>query len=251
MLNTHLKEIIRSRFNKAACTYDHHCSIQNEICKRTIDMLLKHKTYFTSIADFACGTGESTKQVTNAIDYKQCVAIDFAQNLLAIAKSKLTEHNIHCMHGDLDEPIATLKQLDLIFCNMGLQWADDIFISINYFKQYLQPDGYLLFSVPIDGNFPEIKAPFKLQVPSHYTILEYLNNAGFSQVDYQTQLLSQTFLHPLDVLKSLKYVGTNSTRSPKKSKTSLRPLELGEIFIEKENTCLTYKVGMYLARKCD
>lgn len=78
---------IKYNFNHACKTYDKHCNVQNKICEKTIQLLLNHKNYFENIGDFACGTGESTKQLVKNIQYKKCFGIDFSENLLNNARN--------------------------------------------------------------------------------------------------------------------------------------------------------------------
>ena len=71
-MNTKLKVKLQTNFNKAAPSYDQNCTIQNEICKQSIELLLLYENHFNYIADFACGTGESTKQLIQSVNYQQC-----------------------------------------------------------------------------------------------------------------------------------------------------------------------------------
>src|SRR3989338_7278623 len=139
---------IKYNFNKACKTYDNHCDVQNKICEKTIQLLLNHKNYFEITGDFACGSGESTKQLINYIQYKKCYGIDFSENLLNNAKNKLS--GIEFILSDFDDIIFEDESLDLIFSNMGLQWSIDLQKTFSVLTRYLKKDGLIVFSLPIN-----------------------------------------------------------------------------------------------------
>ena len=245
-----IKEKIREKFNRAACSYDQHCDVQKEICDRSLALLSKHQNCFNHIADFACGTGGSTKKLLQQVRYHQCYAIDFAKNLLSLAKKNLnSEKKIDIMSGDLDEPLFEKPCLELVFCNMGLQWAENLSRSINLFHQYLMPNGKLLFAMPIDGNFPEIKSSFKLRLPNHEAIIQTLRREKFELIEFDINIFSALFKDQFELLKSLKGVGANYNKSKNKYGQGLSKLKMCELFTVPENTQLTYSVGIYLAKK--
>lgn len=243
-----LKEKIRFNFNKAANTYDQYCHVQNEICQQAIMLLLKHKVHFDCIADFASGTGESTNKLLKSIDYKKCYTIDFAENLLTIAKEKLPNKNIDFICADLEELIFKKPCLDLIFCNMGLQWVEDLSNPITLFYKYLKPKGLLIFSLPIDNNFPEMKSLFKISFCANNSIIKILKDKKFTLVNSMIKTVSVSFKTQYDLLKSLKYLGTNYNKSSNQQQ-GLRKIKFNEIFVNPKNTELTYVVGIYMARK--
>lgn len=245
-----VKEKIRSNFNKVTSSYDQNCTIQNEVCKQSMALLLKHQNHFNHIADFACGTGESTIQLLQNVYYEKCHAIDFAGDLLGIARKKLgCENKIVFVQGDLDEPLFKASCFDLIFSNMGLQWATSLSQSIALLSQYLVPGGILIFSMPIDGNFPEIKSLSKLALPSQEVIIDILKSERFEVIEFNIKTLSETFTNQLELLKSLKGVGANYNKLKNRRSFGLSRPKNQDIFVVSTNAQLTYKIGIYLAMK--
>jgi len=250
MNNKKIKERIRNNFNKAASSYDDNCTIQNEVCRQAIALLLKYQHHFNHVADFACGTGESTIRLIQNVCYEKCYAIDFAENLLDIARKKLICANkIDFVQGDLDEQLFKTPCLDLVSCNMGLQWATSVSKSIALFSQYLISGGILIFSMPVDGNFPEIKPPLKLILPSQETIFQALKCEKFELIEYDIRTFSMTFTNQFELLKSLKGVGANYNKLRNRNNLSLSKFKAQDIFTISTNAQLTYKIGTYLARR--
>lgn len=244
------KEKIRSNFNKAARTYDQYCHVQNKICLQAITLLLKQQIFFDCIADFACGTGESTSKLLRYIHHKKCYAIDFAEKLLTVAKTKLSNKNIDFVCEDLEKPIFKTPCLDLLFCNMGLQWVDNLNIPIQLFYNYLNPNGLLVFSMPINQNFPEITSAFKLSPPSNNSIIQTLKHEKFNLISSDIKTISVSFENQYDLLKSLKCLGANYCQlSERHRRQGLHKIKTNKIFNNPTNTKLTYIIGIYLARK--
>lgn len=244
-----IKHIIEKNFSRAAGTYDKHCHIQNAISRQALALLTTHQHQFTTIADFACGTGESTQQLIKSVQYRHCHAIDLSQQLLAVASHKLKRStNVSLTHGDYDSPLFTNNSFDLIFCNMGLQWAIDLHVPLNHFYNYLRPGGWLLFTLPIAGNFPEISKTHKPIHPENDSIIQYIQSQAWqlekaTVTDYCEQFISQ-----LAALRSLKSVGANFNGQHGGQSKGLSRIPFNRIFTTPAIS-LTYKIGTYLIRK--
>ena len=239
---------IKKNFNNAAKTYDQHCQVQNKICANSLQLLTKYYKKFSTVADFACGSGESTKQIINTINYKTCYAIDFAENLLATAKNKLPS-TINFIPADFDTKIFNDNYLDLIFCNMGLQWAENLAHNLNLFYKYLKQDGVILFSLPLHNNFPEIKNNYTLKTLKHENILKALDKTNFKIIEYLQITHTESFNNHFAILKSLKYVGaTYYNNNDKLQQISLTRKHLQEIFVDSNTQQLTYNICIYLAK---
>ena len=136
-----LKSAIKRQFDKSFDTYDRYCSLQNEVCDHSIQLLKKQATDFEVMADFACGTGESTLRLIERITHRQCYAIDFSDKLLSVAAHKLPS-TVHPILFDFENNLFEAQTLDLIFCNMGLQWALDLEKTFKLFQ--LKPINYII-----------------------------------------------------------------------------------------------------------
>ena len=241
------KERIKHHFNRAYKTYDDYCAVQNDASQRILELLMQHEFHFEEIADFACGTGESTLRLIKKIRYEKCYAIDFSDKLLNIAANKLPD-TVRCVLSDFDTSLFPNDSLGLIFCNMGLQWSLNLERTLSLFNRYLIKNGYFAFSMPVTGNFPEMKTEFKSLLFSFEQIIHILNNTGFKLVahcDYKNIQLFESYCY---ALKSLQRTGANF--SPKSNNKGLKRVNVREIFVE---DCmvpkLTYHIGVFLCQK--
>lgn len=248
-MNSDLKEKIKSNFDAASRSYDMHCEVQNAIGKQALVVLEPHKRQFGIIADFACGTGESTKHLLKKVQYEICLAIDFSGKLLKQAKMKLPSHTQY-IHADFDYPILKTACLDLIFCNMGLQWSFSFNRTLRLINSYLQDEGLILLTLPADNNFPEIKPEYKSFLPSNTKIKMALQSVGFAMLDHMHCYYKTIFTSTLDALRSIKHIGANTIIDRQNViKMGLSKSGIDHIFYEPDHPSLTYEVDIYLARK--
>lgn len=245
-----VKNRVRSQFNRAALTYDLSCSVQDAICLQAIQILLKHQNVFDNIADFGCGTGQSTNGLLRYLDCKHCYAVDFAEQLLAVARNKFSYiDKIGWIYCDFDQPIKFAKPLDLIFCNMGLQWSSDVVKTLHLWQRYLKHQGLLLFSVPMAGNFPELKENIKPDFLTDREMTDALESNGLYLIAKKFERIEVQFTNQLSALKALKATGTNYNKTTTSPKHGLKSLKTDHFFINSNVSQLTYEIGIYLSRK--
>lgn len=235
---------IKYNFNKAHKTYDQYCVVQNKVCDVLTHLTTQHRKNFNTIADFACGTGESTKRVIRDCQFQQCIGIDFSENLINIAKNKITDAQF--ILSDYDEVIFEKNSMDLIFCNMGFQWSLDFTKTISLMRDYLSPNGMLAFSIPLDGNFPEIRVVNKIVTPTSESVLNILRSLNMNVIHHSDGDYVETFPNQIAALRSITNVGARLVKS-NNMKVGLSRAHVNNIFLDPENTSLTYKIGFFVA----
>lgn len=240
------KEIIKQKFNRCYKTYDKHCSVQNKICEHTIQLLTKYISHANHIADIGCGTGESTQQLINTFSSAQYYCIDIAENLLNIAKSKLSG-NVHFLVSDFDLPTYKDDSFDLIFSNMAFQWSFNLLQNLKNFYSYLVKDGAIIFSMPINNNFPELKPHCKLKNLPHAKIVNMLYESKFELIEHMHYVMTEAFPSQTNAIRSLKNVGANYNNSF--TTHSLSKNSIKNVFVNQNVSQLTYIIGIYLAIK--
>lgn len=243
-----IKERIIASFNKACHTYDRFCSVQIEIATDAVFMLKKYRSSFRTVAELACGTGESTKILLNQIDYQACYASDMAEELLVKAKNKLSCFNCCDISKQDFYSVKFPESCDLIFCNMGLQWSTHMLETLKHWRSLVNHRGYVLFSVPLADNFPEIKSAYKPVFDKSDNIQNKLTLSDWEMIEVKYKTIELIFLSPIEVLRYLKATGVNyNKRVANKPMVSLSPT-LKNIFYNKNNNKLTFEIGIYLAR---
>ncbi|MBW5803099.1 malonyl-ACP O-methyltransferase BioC [Coxiella endosymbiont of Ornithodoros amblus] len=244
MINS-LKKRIQRSFNKAFDTYDDYALIQQKICKQLLTLLKEMRIQTKIIADFACGTGISTKAVANSFPYKNLYAIDFCEKLLMQAKSKLKESNVEFILADFENNVFFYNSLDLIFCNMGFQWALDLKQTFFILFSQLKALGVLAFSVPLIGTFCELRNDCRNPFLTVQSIVHLLKDVGFELLATDEKIFTDSFESILDAIRSIKSIGANCLLYPKRKK-GLSPMPIEKY---NTNTKLTYHIGFFIAKK--
>ncbi len=241
-----LKMKIRRHFDKADKTYDDYCLVQNDACICLLEMLKSYAGQFEVIADFACGTGESTLKLIETICYQRCYAVDFSANLLRIARKKLPD-SVSFILSDFDISVFKRSSLDLVFCNMGLQWSADFQKTLALFRSYLRPQGYLVFSMPVYGNFPEMKNEFKYPLPAYDQVIQFLKNSHFKVLQSCVYQQAELFESYSEALNSLQKIGSNISLVDK----GLKKMKEQDFFVDKMGVLpiLTYRIAIYICQK--
>lgn len=249
-MTTLLKDRIKRTFNKAFKTYDFHDRLQKKICEKSIELICQNKTDFHSVADFASGTGNSTLALIEKIRYQKLFSIDISENLMDIARMKLEGRNIEFILGDFDERLLPENTLDLIFCNMGLQWSLNINNALALFYSTLRKNGILIFSMPLEGTFVELNQCYRNKHLFGFEVKKILRNLKLQSIQCHHFKYIEVFDTYLDALKSIKGVGANCILD----QTSINQIKhlskrTKDFFLEKENISLTYQIGIFIAKK--
>jgi len=238
------------QFNRAATTYDQHCSVQQMIGEQALKLLIPYQQSFNHIADFGCGTGLSLQLLIKYLSFNHCQAIDFAESLLTMAKTKIpATKSIEWIQADFDQWIPKLKPCQLIFSNMALQWSSNIIKTIHLLQSYLSHQGVLLFTIPLANNFPELKAEYKPKFLDHQQVITLLIDSDWQLVTTHQQSMVIPFSNQLEALKALKATGTNCSENHIPVPKGLRRIKPEQFFIVPFLNQLTYHLGIYLVRK--
>lgn len=242
-------KIILQSFNKAAATYTEHSQVQLQTCSALIELLGPNLFHDQNIVDFACGTGTSTKKLIDTYGRQnRYYAIDFAEQAVSVANSQLAAFSVNFIIGNYNTRYFLPGTLDLAFSNLGFNWSENLKETFKIMQKQLKQGGILAFSVPIDGNFKQLKKEFRNHFYRSEEILTLLQDSGFSLNKFHTLTYDMLYKNAFSALKSLKYTGTNANLyNPVKGLLSVR--KLNQMFEDSEQILLTYKMGLFVATK--
>lgn len=253
--NIAIKNSIRASFDRAWQTYDDYCTVQQTTATHLLEVLLTQSRHYDTVADFACGTGINTQLLMEHIPlYSRLYAIDFSPKLLAVAENKHKEAKMQYILSDFDISLFPQCHLDLIFCNMGLQWSLDLTHTLKLFHTYLNDEGIIAFSMPLCGTFPELKPPYKNTCHSVDYIQQLLAKLQFELLYFDQKVEVKPYAHALDAIKSIRAVGANCfiDKCPNQPPKGILPKRyVKEMFVcqDQDTVSLTYHLGIFLARK--
>ncbi len=242
--NDIVKNKIKNCSNGAYKTYDQYSSVQEKTSLDLIKILMLFDKEYPSMADFACGTGVGIKYLNKYVKYKKMYAIDFSTKLLSIAKEKYKHKKIDFILADFDKPILKNNSINLIFCNMGLQWSLDLKNTIKLFYNYLISSGRLAFSIPLDRTFYELNPIYRNAYYNEVEIQNMLTQAGFNFELIKNISYVERFSSQIEAIRSIKLVGANC-----KINGNVSISKVNDFFIDKSSIQLTYNVGIFLAKK--
>jgi trans-aconitate 2-methyltransferase len=100
------------------------------------------------VVDLGCGTGELTRQLTDALPDSYVTGIDSSPQMLAKAR-QFEGPRLHFEEGDQAQ---LTREWDLIFSNAALQWTEDHAELIPRLYARLAPGGQLAVQVPSNHN---------------------------------------------------------------------------------------------------
>lgn len=228
-------------FNAAAATYNLFNSVQEKVGSTLIEMLSHYNTTFNYIIDLGCGTGSTTEKLLSSIDYKSAYAIDQAQQLVALARDRLCNHNINILIEDFEQ-LPSLPDFDLIFSNMSLQWALNLVDTLNSIIKLLPQQGLFCFTVPLINNFYELNSRRK----KYFDLTQYceiLTKLNLKVMDAQEKNYQLYFPTKLTALRYIRALGANYLINNNSSKSDF------SIRHNKEPFNLTYHIGYFIAKK--
>ncbi len=241
-LSKKIKTKIQRSFNRASQTYNKHAIVQPIICQQLLKQIPTTFQKSNRIGDLACGTGLSTQLLTDYLDYNICYAIDFAKDLLTIAKTLSLKKTLF-IESDFDFLYNSLTSIDLMFCNMGLQWSTNLDQTLKNLKHCIKVNGLLVFSLPLENNFPELKIHSKNPMLSENQLITLLRNNNFDLIKTENFYFQQHFSSRRGLLKSLSSTGVNCLLQNAKQQGLTQP------FIKHHHSPiqLTYHIGLFVA----
>lgn len=159
------KEKIAKAFDKGAPSYDWAALIQREVAQKLASFLPQEAPQ--NILEIGCGTGFLTKILAQKYPDAHITAIDISERMIEKCQTKLPTVSFEKSDGETYSPS---QKFDLIVSNMTVQWFEDPANGIERFKDFLNPNGHLLYSTLGKDNFKEWKNVLKnLNISSDFS----------------------------------------------------------------------------------
>lgn len=206
------KDLVKFRFRKSVETYDSSAVVQKEMAQRLIDKILANcGKEFDKVFEFGVGTGFLSKNILNEIGFKEYYANDIIEESEFCIKNIINDAKF--LPGDI-EKIQIKDNFNLILSNAVMQWIVDVDELLLKIKNNLASDGYFAFTTFGEQNFKEIKETtgVSLNYLKSDTLKEKCEK-DFEIVYFEENLQTLCFNSPLEVLKHIKYSGTNGIKS--------------------------------------
>jgi len=174
--------------------------------------------------------------------------LGFAERAIAFARETRQKTNIEFKVADFEEKNLEDESIDLAFSNMSFQWGISLAQILKMIYEALKMKGLLVFSLPLENNFPEMRREHKNNFRSKDEIEALLKKRGFEILSTHSECCVESFGSPLMCLRSLKKTGATVLLNAHSQRAY--PSKKGEtIFVEPLNRTLTYHVGFFVVRK--
>ncbi len=235
------KELIKSKFEKSAKTYDKNASPQTKMAKTLLDLILKKhpEKNFENILEIGSYTGIFTKELIKNLDFENYLALDVVDSF-----SYIKDLNPKISFKNMDiENFETKEKFDLIAANASLQWCEDFDKTLLKLLSFKKESGLLAFSIFDKDNLFEIKNAFNvgLNYKNEDEILVLLNSKKIKSTTIKKEKITLEFKNPREILRHLKLTGVNSLN--KKEKMPYKKIKQGMKILEEEyKNKLTYSI---------
>ncbi len=229
------KKNIQQHFNKAATSYDEAAVLQKEVALRVAERLELTTLKPNTILDMGAGTGLLTEKIIKQYPNSKIIAMDLSSQMLDFAKEKLTDRSVLTkllafvkapqttfVCADANRIPLASHSVDLITCNLMLQWCDDLDAVLSEFKRVIRPEGLLMLTSFGPDTLKELRKSWQaVDDKQHVNMFidmhdmgDALVRNGFGQPVMDTEIYTLTYQKPIGVLKDLKAIGaTNATAS--------------------------------------
>ncbi|MCQ6557328.1 malonyl-ACP O-methyltransferase BioC [Paenibacillus mendelii] len=249
---------IRRQFNRSAAgSYDNHAQVQRTMADRLAKSLIEWKSECTTvephILEVGCGTGTLTEILVNQWPRAPVTALDLAPAMITIAEqrirsgtgnhaeySKSRSDRIRFLLADVETWAAGAQSssLDLIVSNACFQWLTDPLQTLVHLRRMLRTGGMLVFSTFGPDTFYELHQSFHeayrandlepqrhgLSFQSTAEWIQMLQKAGFSSIQDERSLQTETYASARDFLHSVKAMGASSSEAAARPGLSSRRL---------------------------
>ena len=219
---------IRHAFGRAAHGYESASALQREIESRLLESYehyaIRHGDAKPRlVVDLGCGPAHAAAWFRKQLPEARVLAIDAALPMLRIAGAStrgqwLRRKPVDRICADLRALPLTDSSVDVLFCNLALQWIDDLPAAFAGFRRVLKPGGLLLCATFGTDTLYELRDAFAAAdaVPHVSPFVDIagfgdaLVAAGFREPVLDRDLLVEAQPDFASVLRELKAMGATN-----------------------------------------
>ena len=230
------KAKIKQSFAAASLTYDGVAALQRTVGKKLLGAIDTGNLTGT-LLDLGCGTGFLTSVLlASQVGYASrtlglghlekdalCVpgmtiiALDIALSMVQVTRTKLAD-NVMYLCADVEQLPFVEQSVDGVFSNLVMQWCINLDTVFTDIKRILKPGGRLVFSTFGPQTLQELKAAWAEvddynhvnEFYSELQLLQFLQQAGYSEIKVETKLYSSSYDSVLALMKELKHIGAHN-----------------------------------------
>lgn len=229
------RQRVRASFDRASRDYDHAAALQSQVRAELLERLRLFKLTPRVALDLGTGTGQGAQALRAAYRGAVVLALDSAPGMLCAARrrSGMFKRFARILADAARLPLATAS-VDLIFCNLMLQWCNDLAGTLTEVRRVLAPGGLFACSTFGPDTLHELRAAWaSVDGDSHvsrfldlHDVGDALMRAGFAEPVLDVERIVLTYPDSLALMRDLKAIGAhNSTRGRPRGLTSRARME--------------------------
>ncbi|HEY5559786.1 MAG TPA: malonyl-ACP O-methyltransferase BioC [Steroidobacteraceae bacterium] len=197
---------VRRHFDRASASYDDSAVLQARVRQQLLDRLAWIAFEPEVVVDLGCGTGHGAQALAGRWPRARVIAVDIAPGMLREAGRLDAGRPFERVCADaLALPLPDAS-VDLVFCNLMLQWCDDLDAAFAEITRILRPRGLLTFTTFGPDTLIELRGAWR-------EADEYTHVSPFADMhDIGDGLVRAGLVEPvLDVLRyTLTYPGVRA-----------------------------------------
>ena len=213
------RHLMRAAFDRAARGYDAAAVLQHEVGKRLLERLELTTLQPARILDLGCGTGRALDALHKHYPEAGIVGADIAVGMLAAARrARGWFRRMPLVCADAMRLPFTAMSFDLIYCNLVLQWCNDLGRIFAELRRLLRPHALLLFTTFGPDTLRELRAAWREadgfnhvnRFIDMHDIGDALMRAGFVEPVMDVEYLTLTYTDVHLLMRDLKRIGAHN-----------------------------------------
>jgi malonyl-CoA O-methyltransferase len=152
--------LARRRFSRAAATYERASRLEVEVGARLLERLDYVRIAPRRILDAGSGPAREARSLSRRYRDAHVIALDFALPMLPRrgALERWLGRGVMPLCADFRRLPLAAESVELVWCNLALQWAADPLEVFREFERVLAPEGLVLFSSLGPDTLKELRA---------------------------------------------------------------------------------------------
>ena len=219
------KRLARLAFERAAATYDESAVLQREVGTRMLGRLDYIKYLPRSILDAGSGTGWGSRGLLRRYPKSSVLALDIACAMLRRSRQlaprrwlPMMPRSVAHICGDIEHLPLKASSVDMVWCNLALQWANQPQRVFAEMHRVLQPGGLFMFSTFGPDTLKELREAYAgTDDYSHvhrfidmHDLGDMLVATGFDSPVMDMEQISMTYSDVTSLMRDLKSIGAHN-----------------------------------------
>ncbi|MEE9143134.1 MAG: malonyl-ACP O-methyltransferase BioC [Gammaproteobacteria bacterium] len=216
------RDQVRASFNRAADGYDAAAVLQKRVRVELVLRLDLVRLEPEVVVDAGCGTGRAVRALRRRFPKARVIALDLAERMLEkVPRSRrfaLRKTSVDPVCGDVAALPLADASVDLVFCNLMLQWCDELRAVFSEMRRVLKPNGLLSLTTFGPDTLKELRASWAA-VDGHTHVNRFLDmhdvgdllvRAGFAEPVMDVVHYTLTYETVIDLMRDLKRIGAHN-----------------------------------------